>query len=414
MVRALQLLALVFLFIGCSAPADKPAEPRPKQKTPTAQLTNYDLERLVALRTAIKAGEQAKLAALEELVKQADECMNDPIYSVMQKTIMPPSGNQHDYISLAPYWWPDPAKPDGLPWVRKDGEVNPETKDSSTDDQAKDRAFRNIETLALAAFLSGEEKYAKRSVEQINTWFLDPSTRMNPNLNYAQGIPGLNDGRCFGIIEFTRIQGVVGALELLEHEGMLPAATKTGMDDWVTEMLDWFQTSELGIEEGLRKNNHATWYEVQVVCMLRYLGRAEEARKVLETIKAKIIATQIEPDGSQPHELARTKSLSYSRMNLKGMTRLAWHGKQLDVDLWNYISEDGASIPQAYEFLRPYAFADKPWPYQQLGDLDHYWEDVREMFYRTGAMMEVAEFCALRPDGLKPEKNIDQLIFYCP
>ncbi|KAG8997613.1 hypothetical protein FRB94_007574, partial [Tulasnella sp. JGI-2019a] len=28
-------------------------------------------------------------------------------WSVVNKTLLPPSGNIHDYYSLSPYWWPD-------------------------------------------------------------------------------------------------------------------------------------------------------------------------------------------------------------------------------------------------------------------------------------------------------------------
>ena len=48
--------------------------------------------------------------------------------SVMEKRRTPPSGNKHDYMSMAPYWWPDSTKPDGLPFVRRDGHVYPASR----------------------------------------------------------------------------------------------------------------------------------------------------------------------------------------------------------------------------------------------------------------------------------------------
>jgi arylsulfatase A-like enzyme len=380
---------------------------------PADKLTNYDLPSLLALRDDIRAGEAAQQQLYQRLLKTADEWLADKLYAVTDKTMLPPSGDKHDYISIGPYWWPDPDKPDGLPWIRRDGEVNPATKGEGTADFAKDQAFTAIEELAVAAWFSGEEKYGKRAVEQINTFFLDPATKMNPNLNFAQGIPGRNDGRCFGIIEFRRIEDVLTALELLDHNGMLPEATKAGMQQWLTEVLDWLQTSDLGIEEGSRKNNHATCYDVQVVCLLRYLGRAEEARDVLKTAKTKIIATQLEPDGRQPHELARTKSINYSSLNLKAMTQLAWHGRQLGVDLWNYRTEDGRSIQAAYDYLKPYVFDGKPWEYEQLNGEKEQMQKLRSLFYRTGAMMGVPEFCALGERDNGVTTSIEALMFNC-
>ena len=34
-------------------------------------------------------------------------------------------GGTNDFYSNADYWWPDPTKPDGLPYVNRDGESNP-------------------------------------------------------------------------------------------------------------------------------------------------------------------------------------------------------------------------------------------------------------------------------------------------
>ncbi len=49
------------------------------------------------------------------LIRAADKAMTDGPWSVTDKTRTPPSGDRHDYMSIAPYFWPDPAKADRLP-----------------------------------------------------------------------------------------------------------------------------------------------------------------------------------------------------------------------------------------------------------------------------------------------------------
>ncbi len=84
----------------------------------------------------------------------------------------------------------------------------------------------------------------------------------------------------------------------------------------------------------------------------------------------KRIESQIKPDGSQPFEIARTKSLGYCVMNLQGYFLIAGFAEKINVDLWNYQSPSGASLGKAYAYLKPYLIQDKAWPYQQIVPFD--------------------------------------------
>lgn len=303
---------------------------------------------------------------LARLFARAGRLLDLEPESVTQKTIVPPSGDKHDYLSLAPYWWPDPTKADGLPYIRHDGRVNPETRGDNTDQARTGRFFERVNTLSLATFYTDDSHYARRAVDLLTTWFIDPNTRMNPNLNYAQGVPGRSHGRCFGIIEWTGISRLITSIQLLRLQKSLPLETDRGLTIWFTAYLDWLLTSDLGRQENSRANNHATCYDVQVAGLCLFLGKTKQARKILEAVKTSRIATQIEPDGRQPHELARTKSLSYSKMNLRAFETLARLGDKAGVDLWNYETPDGRSIRKAQAFLEPYLKKEKKWPYQQI------------------------------------------------
>jgi hypothetical protein len=138
--------------------------------------------------------------AMDTLLKDARAALKSEPVSVMQKTEIPPSGDKHDYMSVAPYWWPDPTKPGGVPYVWRDGERNPE-HDTLGDRQRLGKMINNVQTLALAYFLTRQESYAQKAVVQLQVWFLDAATRMNPNLNFAQAIKGQNNGRGIGIID---------------------------------------------------------------------------------------------------------------------------------------------------------------------------------------------------------------------
>ena len=234
-------------------------------------------------------------------------------------------------------------------------------------------------------------------------------TKMNPNLDFAQDIPGLNTRRGIGIIEFAGITKIITAIEILELNGDMDAETSQGLRRWFSEYLNWIQTNENGLFEKNTKNNHATWYYVQMVSILVFLNREEEAKQLLEKVKTERIATQIEPNGKQLHALTRTKALSYSSMNLKGFTELAVLGKKLKVDLWHYKSKKGASIINAYEFLKPYALGKKDWNFKQITDTNKAMKNLKELFAFAGSQFDVLEYCEIDAQGKSPTS----LLYHC-
>ncbi len=314
------------------------------------------------------ANAEARVAAL---VKNADAALAKKPVSVTQKSQVAPSGNANDYASTAPYFWPDPAKPDGKPYLRHDGKINPESRTAASDIERAQFMSRTAGVLAAAYEATRDENYAAHAALFLRTWFLAPATRMNPHLNFGQGVPGLNDGRQIGIIEGTTIVSALEQGRRLAGSASWPAADQIALMQWTADFLDWYLTSPFGIKEGNAGNNHGTHYDVQVMRMGLMLERRDFVRQVAETAKKKRIAAQIEPDGRQPLELARATSFSYSSMNLRGMVNLAQLAEQVGVDLWRYESADGRSIRKAIDFLLPYVQDPaKKWPYEQIKDSD--------------------------------------------
>jgi hypothetical protein len=320
----------------------------------------FDGAKLAAARERLAQGDKALKPAFDRLRADADEALQLKPVSVMDKTRTPPSGNKHDYISQAPYFWPDATKPDGLPYIRKDGERNPEV-DRGTDRPAIGRLLGAVNVLSLAYYFTGNEVYAAHAAQLVRTWFLDPATRMNPHFDFAQYIPGINTGRGIGLIETSHLGHMCDDLTLIGPSGTWTKSDDAAFREWLTQYFTWLTTSKNGRDEAAAENNHGSWYDVQAASLAFYLGKNDLAKQILATGVKKRLEFEIEPSGAQPRELARTKSLGYSTMNMEALFTNARLADHAGLDWWQHRSADGRSLLAALKYLAPYADPAKPW-----------------------------------------------------
>jgi hypothetical protein len=326
-----------------------------------------DAHALAHAKTKIAAGVHSFDAPLAQLKREADRALEEGPWSVVNKPMTPPSGDKHDYLSLARYFWPDPTKPNGLPYISRDGEVNPEIW-TIPDHKNFDALMDNVLTLGLAYYFTSEERYAEHATRVMRVWFLDDATRMNPNLNFTQGVRGESAGRNAGIIETRELARVVDAIGLLADSKAWTDAEQWGMERWFARFLDWLVHNDMAQREAKQEHNHGTFYDAQVISLALFLGEIELAKKFLQRAPGRI-ARQIEPDGRQPLELARTMAWHYTVFNLQALYRLASLGEHIGMDLWTYTTADERSLRQATDFTLPYV-EGKPWDYAQITPQD--------------------------------------------
>ncbi|TCO53790.1 alginate lyase family protein [Actinocrispum wychmicini] len=336
----------------------------------TVVLDGHQLQRA---KFAVLTGDRTAKAALDNLLTSADDALTAGPWTVTAKSQLPPSGDKHDYLSLAPYWWATkPVTPDnpwGCPFVQKDGVRNP-LVDSIPDHAARGDAFAAIYELSLAWYYTGDARYARRAALDLRTWFLDAATKMNPNMNFAQGIPCKVDGRGIGIIEFAEaFPEVVDATQILAGTGApgWSAADQRGITDWYTQFLTWLRTNKNGTDEAAATNNHGSFYDMMAATLALGTGQRDLARTIVRDAEKKRIDVQIAADGSQPQEVSRTRSWHYSLFNLVALTRLAQIGRHVGVDLWHYKNPADAGILNAVDVMIPAATQGQSvWKYPEL------------------------------------------------
>lgn len=302
------------------------------------------------------------------LGREADRWLAGDVITIVRKKTLAPSGDPHDYVSLAPYSWPDPKKPDGLPWKGRDGQVNPAFYDY--DNPVLERLCHAVPRLMLHARAADSAPHARRAGRLLRAWFLDEATRMNPHLRFAQKVPGVSDGSATGIIDATSLIFLADAASRLAFNDEWTAQHLAGMKAWFARYVDWLLTSAPGKKEGDAANNHGSWYDAQVACFAAFADRPDLARQQIEQRTLRRIETQIEPDGRQPAELRRTLALTYSTYNLLAHACTAQIAATQGIDLWGWKTADGRSLRGALDWLLPFYAKEQEWKHPQIHAFD--------------------------------------------
>jgi hypothetical protein len=314
------------------------------------------------IHSAIVRKEAWTLDPVRHLRVDADRRMKEGPWTV---TADRPKGVEldvHDYYSEAPYYWPNPDNPAG-PYIRKDGQTNPARFTANRTALAS--MSDAVLSLGAAAFLLDNPAYGQRAAAYIRTWFLNPKTRMNPNLDYAQSLPGVNSGMGAGVIDGRPLLRAIQGMEFLAQTPYWQPAEQAGVRRWFEEYLHWMIASRNAIAEKKSGNNHASWWTAQVAAVASFVEDSRAEQLAFNYYRDRILPRQILANGSAPREERRVRSLTLSAFNLEAFSlvcRMAqMHGGNGTADLWNFRARNGASISKMIDYLSPYLADPKKW-----------------------------------------------------
>ncbi|TDE12900.1 alginate lyase family protein [Dyadobacter psychrotolerans] len=314
--------------------------------------------------------------------------MDDASWAMQQKPITvtaescPRSaGTKHDFYSEGDYWWPDSFNPNGS-YIQRDGLTNPENFVAHR--LSMIRFSRIVGALASAYKITGDKKYVKKAFEHIDAWFVNPETRMNPSLLYAQAIKGKVTGRGIGIIDTVHLMEVAQAIRVMQNDPSVNKQQLTASKSWFDEYISWLTTHSYGKDEMEAKNNHGTCWTMQVASFAVLTGNQKMIDFCKERYKTVLLPNQMAANGSFPLELKRTKPYGYSLFNLDAMVMICQILSDKNDNLWNFQTTDGRGIRKGIEYLYPYVADKSKWP---LKPDVMYWENwpVAQPFLVFGA-----------------------------
>ena len=304
----------------------------------------------------------------EDVIEKANQALDRGPYSVTNKSKLVPGATPHDYTSIGPYWWPDPDKSDGLPYIRRDGEVNQERNGADFDKNRLTNLGADMEALSVGYYLTQDPRYAEHAALLIRTWFLAPETRMSPNMNFAQGIPGRVNGRGEGVIEASDFSTVIESVGLISPSGVLSESEIAGLKLWYAQFAQWLATSENGTAEMQKVNNHSIFFDFYLSHFGLFAGLDSVTKNIASNFPDYRLGRQMDKQGRFIAELRRTRSWHYSNYIVAGAGRLATISECVDEDLWGHQLDDGRGLATAVRFLDEYADQLETWPFP---DRDH-------------------------------------------
>jgi hypothetical protein len=360
---------------------------------------------LVALGEVNGAGVDVGAIDKERILEAAEGAMTREGITITAFVAELSEGGPQDFYSNGDYWWPDPTKPNGLPYVQRDGESNPNNFSAH---RMAVRDLRDaVAALGAAYRITGDEKYVTKSVELLKVFFLDAKTRMNPHLQYAQAIPGRSPGRGIGIIDALHLIEIPISIEAMEKSAQFPPEVLAGLKKWFGELADWMVTSKNGQEEARTKNNHSVAYFLQLAVYARFAGDEAKVAECRRQYKEVFLPDQMASDGSFPRELSRTKPYAYSIFQLDNLITMCQVLSTPEDDLWKYSLPDGRSAKRAMEFLYPYLADKSKWTKKQDIASWEGWPARQPSLLFAGIALREEKYVELwkklKPDPVDPE-----------
>lgn len=364
MKKTLLIVAIAFMgFVSCSQ-----SQSQSQAKGDGLLSIVYDDDLMRGAKEAFEAKDPVFMGLYEDFKNFVDTAHMklDVISPPDMNSKLSPTRDPRDLMTLSPYWWPNPDTADGLPYVRHDGIRNPELYEYTVGEWCSVVAVAT-QDLAFMYYISGDETYAKKAADMLREWYINPDKGLNPNIAFAQFVPGLDYIRGTGLLAANDMTAAINAAKILEPSQSWTDKDEADMKDWAKAFLYWVEYSTQGQKEHEGSNNHAIWYEANRQALALYAGEHEYLAEIIEKYMYPQLSNQVGEDGSLPHEVARTLGLHYMTYHMSGVTRSAMVAHKIGIDdIWSHVGDNGRCMSMALDFVIPYWKAPETWPYQQI------------------------------------------------
>ncbi len=280
--------------------------------------------------------------ALSSVKHFIDEVLIMPDLFVTDKNFTAPSGDTHDYYSVAPHY--------SSAGLKYDSYTNDEDRVKKCSDA---EAFRNFAWRVYAYSVGGvilrQPQLSQKAVNLIKSWFVDSKTKMNPNVRYAQIIPRSDKINEVGVIELRQLINVVSAAKVLLICGALEGSELQMIKNWIQLFLDDCDNCAIREKALQRKNNIGTWSAVLFGTLDLFCDRYPRSFSIAYQA-AERLGQQLGPFSVQLNEIGRAMPLHYCLFNLAAWFELSQLCREFGIDLYRFSGVHNESLRNALQF----------------------------------------------------------------
>ena len=239
--------------------------------------------------------------------------------------------------------------------------------------------------MGKAFFYTGDQRYYDRFCLQLDTWFINPDTRMTPNFEYCQFIPGRNKGRGNhqGMVDAYNFIDMIESVRLVGSVKSIGKARTKALKSWFRDFAHWMQTSDYGKTASTQGKGQVLTYDITLYYLFTFTGQKSARKTIFKAFPQRCVKEKIDDEGKIAEALKRTKAFSYTVSKLRRMVDFAWLAKS-----------DGRQLPResldriqlAFDYITPFATNRSAFPYPEIGDWDYQvkeLERIREKFKKV-------------------------------
>ncbi len=256
----------------------------------------------------------------------------------------------HLYYSEDTEWWPKNGDADA-PYEHRPGRNNPQAFTAHRDAVVR---LNGIVAACVAAWrLTAEKRYADHAMLHLRAWFLEETTKMQPDLEHAACIPKQTEGTPRGVEETVALAEVVRTVSFLcAYTGVATEEEAAGLRAWFGFFASWLNESKKGFIARESKDRLAICWTLQAAECARFVHNDALQLECSHRFRDKLLR-QMNFDGEFPLELHRPDAYAASIFTLDCLS-LTCEVLSTPMDrLWDYALPDGRGMRSAVAFLYP-------------------------------------------------------------